>query len=131
MISTVNSTSDNLYWLTQLTMQKKPEDIFTKMDQNQDGSLDSTELKTFAEELSEKTGKTIDEATLLSILDTNRDGIISKDEFRAGRDKMETQFGFETVKRLTQRNSCAFLSKKNLRGYRCWYICMQRKLMRV
>jgi Ca2+-binding EF-hand superfamily protein len=86
--------SNNAYWLTQLTKQKKPEDFFTKLDQNQDGSLDTTELKTFAEKLSGRTGQTVDEATLLSMLDTNRDGIIGKDEFIAGKDKIQTQFGF-------------------------------------
>jgi Ca2+-binding EF-hand superfamily protein len=94
MISSVNSMSSNLYWLTQSMTRPEPKNVFSKMDENQDGSLDKTELKTFAEDLSKKTGQTVDEDTLLSILDTNKDGIISEEEFNAGREKIQSQYGF-------------------------------------
>ncbi len=65
-------------------MHKNP---FNKMDENSDGSLDASELVSMAEKLSEKTGTTIDSSDIISKLDTDDDGVVSQDEFAAGRHK--------------------------------------------
>jgi Ca2+-binding EF-hand superfamily protein len=56
---------------------------FDELDSNGDGSLDETELGSFAEKVSEMTGQSVDE--IVSELDTDEDGLVSQEEFEAGR----------------------------------------------
>ena len=58
---------------------------FQKIDSNGDGSLDKTEISSFADKISEKTGQSLDADQLFSKLDTNGDDLISQEEFDAGR----------------------------------------------
>ncbi len=58
---------------------------FDKMDVNGDGSLDVTELGQMAEKFSEKLGQTVDASEIASKLDSDGDGLVSQEEFIAGR----------------------------------------------
>lgn len=58
---------------------------FDKIDQNDDGNVDKTELLTFTDSLAEKTGKTLDADKMFARLDINEDNLIDKEEFRLGR----------------------------------------------
>jgi hypothetical protein len=60
------------------------DDLFTKVDANQDGSLDESEVATFAEKMSEMTGQSADAAEMMAKFDSDEDGAISADEFKAG-----------------------------------------------
>jgi Ca2+-binding EF-hand superfamily protein len=83
-----------MQWLNQSKMKTgHHKSILSQFDENQDGSLDSTELSAFALDLSEKSGKTVDAGSLLTILDTNQDGVISEEELQAGRSQVMTQYG--------------------------------------
>ena len=58
---------------------------FEKIDSNEDGSLDSEEITSFADKISEVTGQSVDAGQLFSELDTDEDGLITQEEFDAGR----------------------------------------------
>ena len=60
-------------------------DEFEEMDSDEDGLLDETEFGSMAEMLSEMTGESIDAARIISKLDTDGDGLVSQEEFEAGR----------------------------------------------
>ena len=66
-------------------MRGQTENPFGKIDTNGDGSLDKTEIGSFADEISEMGGRSVDADELLSRLDANEDGLISQEEFDAGR----------------------------------------------
>jgi Ca2+-binding EF-hand superfamily protein len=56
--------------------------LFDKLDTNGDGSIDSTELKTFADNIGSKTGTQIDSSSLMKALDTDGDGSVSATELK-------------------------------------------------
>ena len=58
---------------------------FEKIDSNGDGSLDKTELSSFADKVSEMTGQSVDVEQMISKLDADEDGLVSQEEFEAGR----------------------------------------------
>ena len=60
-------------------------DEFEEMDSDGDGLLDETEFGSMAEMLSGMTGKSIDAGRIISKLDTDGDGRVSREEFEAGR----------------------------------------------
>jgi Ca2+-binding EF-hand superfamily protein len=64
-------------------MQPQMMNPFEELDSDEDGSLDETELSSFAEKISEITGESVDE--IISELDTDEDGLVSQEEFEAGR----------------------------------------------
>ncbi len=47
-----------------------------------DGSIDSTELKTFADDLGSKTGTKIDASSLMTALDSDGDGSVTSTELK-------------------------------------------------
>jgi Ca2+-binding EF-hand superfamily protein len=61
------------------------DDLFTKVDTNQDGSLDESEVATFAEKMSEMTGQSADAAEMMAKFDTDEDGTVTESEFSAAR----------------------------------------------
>ncbi|MFZ5979382.1 MAG: EF-hand domain-containing protein [Candidatus Zixiibacteriota bacterium] len=65
-------------------MAQMKEKMFTKLDSDGDGALNRTELESFAEELSQKSGQTVDLDEFISSLDSDGDGIVSQDEFMTG-----------------------------------------------
>ncbi len=58
---------------------------FQKMDSNEDGLLDETELGAMAEKISEKTGQSVDAGQMLEKLDGDGDGLVNQEEMKAGR----------------------------------------------
>ncbi len=61
------------------------DDLFSKVDNNSDGSIDASELKAFADKIKSDTGQDVSER--LGKLDTDGDDKVSKGEFEAGRPK--------------------------------------------
>lgn len=61
------------------------DDLFTKVDANQDGSLDESEVASFAEKMSEMTGQSADAAEMMATFDTDEDGSVTESEFSAAR----------------------------------------------
>lgn len=66
-------------------MAQMKEKMFTKLDSDGDGSLNKTELETFAEELSEKSGGEVNIDEFISSLDSDGDGVVTEEEFMAGK----------------------------------------------
>jgi Ca2+-binding EF-hand superfamily protein len=64
------------------------ERMFARVDANGDGSIGETEFASMAEKLSERSGQSIDAAEAFASLDTNADGLLVKDELRAGMKEM-------------------------------------------
>ena len=56
--------------------------IFQQLDANGDGALDRDELQTFADVLSQKTGRDISADKVLEKIDANGDGVVAIDEMR-------------------------------------------------
>lgn len=93
MIDAVNNMGNLLSWMDPASINKLQRNPFAKTDQNDDGVLDQAEMQTFAGHLSKKMGKTIDEKALFTQLDTNKNGTIDKEEFKAGRETVREMTG--------------------------------------
>lgn len=61
---------------------KLQEQLFSKVDTNGDKSIDQTELTSFLDYVSEKTGSSIDAASTLEALDRDGNGSISESELQ-------------------------------------------------
>lgn len=61
----------------------RSQQLFGKLDTNGDGTIDSTELKSFTDYIGQKTGTTIDADSLLTALDSDGNGSISSSELSA------------------------------------------------
>ena len=72
---------------SQMYSAQQTKNPFDQMDENGDGSLDVTELGQMAEKFSEKLGQTVDASEIASKLDSDGDGLVSQEEFIAGRPK--------------------------------------------
>ena len=83
MISSISSTGSYVTQRLTQSMQQRRDDLFTKVDSNEDGSIDTTEFSELAKKLSEDTGTTIDTGEAFSTYDANGDGSLSKDELDA------------------------------------------------
>ena len=59
------------------------DDLFTKVDTDQDGSLNESEVTSFVEKMSEMTGQSADTAEMMAMFDTDEDGSVSESEFSA------------------------------------------------
>ncbi|MCK4574542.1 MAG: EF-hand domain-containing protein [candidate division Zixibacteria bacterium] len=77
-------------------MSSRGDQMFNKLDANGDGSLDSSEIQSFADMLSERTGQSIDSVELMSQLDTDGDGLVNKTEMEAARPD-KSQFNNQAV----------------------------------
>jgi len=72
--------------LTRMTaMRGQMGNPFEQLDSNGDGSLDKTELSSLADKISEMTGQSVNVDELVSKLDSDEDGLVSQEEFEAGR----------------------------------------------
>ena len=85
MISGIGGGGYSMYTTYMGAMRGRMENPFGKIDTNGDGSLDKTEISSFADKISEMGGQSVDADELVSRLDTNEDGLISQEEFDAGR----------------------------------------------
>ncbi len=61
------------------------DDLFSKVDTNQDGSLDESEVTSFSEKMAEMTGQSADAAQMMAMFDTDESGAVSESEFAAAR----------------------------------------------
>jgi Ca2+-binding EF-hand superfamily protein len=86
MISEIGSGAYMYPW-QMVSMQRHRGNLFEKLDSNGDGVLDKTELGSFAEKISEMTGQSADVDQILAKLDADEDGLVSQEEFKAGRPK--------------------------------------------
>jgi len=57
-----------------------PPDMFGELDSDSSGGIDSAEFTTFAGDISEKTGNTIDVEDVFASYDTDSDGVLNEDE---------------------------------------------------
>lgn len=66
----------------QTATKEKPDlgEIFTKLDADSSGGLDSTEVQSLTEKISEATGVSVDLSEFLATYDANGDGALSEDE---------------------------------------------------
>lgn len=64
---------------------QRPDDLFSKVDSNQDGSLDDSEVSAFTEKMAEMTGQSADAAEMMALFDTDESGAVSESEFAAAR----------------------------------------------
>ena len=86
----VNALSSNMGSLSYGPMRgvqggQRPDDLFSKVDSNQDGSLDDGEMSVFAEKMTEMTGKSADVAEMMALFDTDESGTVSESEFAAAK----------------------------------------------
>ncbi len=85
MISGIGGGSTFMDFSQVAAMRGQMGNPFKEIDSNGDGSLDSTEIASFADKISEVTGQSVDADQLFSELDTDENGLISQEEFDAGR----------------------------------------------
>ena len=60
----------------------RTQQLFGKLDTNGDGAIDTSELKTFADDISSKTGTTVDASSLMTSLDSDGNGSVSSTELK-------------------------------------------------
>ncbi len=60
----------------------RSQQLFSKLDVNGDGAIDSSELKTFADDINSKAGTKLDANSLLTALDSDGDGSVSSAELK-------------------------------------------------
>ncbi|MBI4775513.1 MAG: EF-hand domain-containing protein [Deltaproteobacteria bacterium] len=82
MISGIEGLSD---YSQMSLMRSRTRNPFEKLDSDGDGSLDKVEISSMAEKLAQKTGESVDADEIVSKLDTDGDGLVSQEEFEAGR----------------------------------------------
>ncbi len=63
-------------------MQQHREQAYNKIDSDGDGIINKTELETFSEKISERTGKTLNTGDAFSSFDADGDGMLNKEEMR-------------------------------------------------
>jgi len=85
MMNGISSCSSYMSCLQSQGMQQQrgPAGMFDKVDADKSGGISQTELETFAEKISGKTGTTIDTEDALSTYDADESGELSGDELRA------------------------------------------------
>jgi Ca2+-binding EF-hand superfamily protein len=74
-----------MYPTQMVAMRGQMGNPFEEIDSNGDGSLDKTELGSFADRISEMTGQSVEVDQIVSKLDTDEDGLVSQEEFESGR----------------------------------------------
>ena len=74
--------SSNYYMGPMAAMGNGPDrvEIFNKVDEDEDGSLNETEAQSLAEIISPATGEEVDVTELLAASDTDEDGVFSEEE---------------------------------------------------
>lgn len=66
-------------------MRGQMKNPFDKMDADGNGSLDKSEISSLAEKMSEKSGQSISADDLMGKMDSDEDGQVTQEEFKAGR----------------------------------------------
>lgn len=90
-ISGYDSSMQMQYLQAQQQMKRpNPEEMFTMIDSNQDGSIDKVEFTAFDMKMKDKIGKAPGVDQFFKYNDTNGDNLISKEEMIAGAEKMRS-----------------------------------------
>jgi len=76
----------------QALKQRKGPD-FDTIDKNGDGTLDKSELLQLTTQIAKTTGTGVDNEKVFGILDTDKNGAVSKDEFHVGMGKAKHMMG--------------------------------------
>ena len=66
-------------------IQQRQEEMFSKIDQNGDGSIDKSEFQVMSEKMSEMSGQSIDFEEVFSEIDTDGNGQLSLEEMESFR----------------------------------------------
>ena len=74
-------------------------DPFKQTDADGNGILDTGEIQTLLDSVTKTTGNTtVDAASLITVLDSDTDGTISRTEFEKGREKVEALLGLPPIR---------------------------------
>jgi hypothetical protein len=93
MIDPIGNYSVAMSQFDPTRMSKIQKPGFERIDANENGTLDKTEVLSFVDEVNEKTGRTIDGEKLFDRIDTNQDGFIDLEEFKAGHEAAREMLG--------------------------------------
>ncbi len=70
-------------------MRPEPQDIFNRIDTNEDGGISKDEMQEMTDRLSGKTGLTFDMDELYSQFDVDEDGVLNLDEAKTAMDSIK------------------------------------------
>lgn len=76
--------------ISQTQMQQMRQAMFSKLDEDGDGTISSSELSSATKSSSSSSGQSLSASKILSALDTDQDGSITSSEFNAGMDSFES-----------------------------------------
>ncbi len=84
-IDSINSLGNymSLLQMNAQSMQKRQDDLFSKIDSDSSGGIDKVEFSTFSKKLSEDSGNSFNVDDVYSQYDANGDGSLSSDELKA------------------------------------------------
>ena len=83
MIDGIGRVGGGMASIDPAAMQQRREQMFARMDQDGDGSLDKVEFSAMAEKMSQRTGDSINVEDKFPEIDTDSDGKLSQDELAA------------------------------------------------
>jgi Ca2+-binding EF-hand superfamily protein len=83
MISGIGSYNSYMNCMQTERARPDPADMFNKVDSDGSGGISQSELETLVENISDKTGNSIDTTDALSTYDTDGDGELSMDELKS------------------------------------------------
>jgi Ca2+-binding EF-hand superfamily protein len=81
-VSLSGGVSATLLSSLQKSQADRSQQLFGKLDANGDGAIDTSELKTFADDISGKTGVTVDASSLMTALDSDGNRSVSSTELK-------------------------------------------------
>ena len=93
MIETINGSGNLWDALRPEALRARGHNPFESTDKNDDGFIDSGEMQAFADHLETQAGISLDAAAMINKLDKNADGMLDKEEFRAGRNEFRQLLG--------------------------------------
>lgn len=79
-VSSMGASMPFMQQMSGMRSRPDPSQMFAKVDQNSDGGLDQSEFQSLADKISEKTGESIDAASVFASHDADQDGVLSQDE---------------------------------------------------
>lgn len=84
-ISSINSLGDSgsLFRINSQSMQKRHDDLFSKIDSDSDSGIDKVEFSAFAKQLSADSGNSLSVDDVFSTYDTDGDGSLSSEEMKS------------------------------------------------
>ncbi len=88
MTSAIGSMGSYMPQMDPTAMQARRDEMFAKVDQNGDGSLDKTEFQAMAEKMAERTGESMNVDEMFTQMDANSDGKLDQSELEAGMEAM-------------------------------------------